>query len=355
MLFAQVANTGMAEQMDSSEAGKLVLSGYLDVYYGFDFNQPKESNRPYCVSSNRHNEVNVNLAYIGLNYSNERIRARFIPGFGTYVNANYAAETGTLKNIIEANAGVRLSKEKNIWIDAGIIGSPYTNESAISKDHLMYTRSLAPEYVPYYLSGLKLSAQLSEKFTGYLYMINGWQKITDTNNQPSFGTQLEYRPTKKLLLNWNTYVGNESSPTTPQYGIRYFSDVYAIYNPEGKFCFTSCVYAGVQQQKLHNNMDRNSFWWQANFIARVKLSKSTSVSGRIEYFNDPDRIQITPVTAVNFFNGGSASLCFNVKITKSALFRMENRFYFSEKNVYERNKSPVNNGNLLIGNLTVWF
>ena len=62
-LFAQVANTGMVEQMDSSEIGKLVVSGYVDVYYGYDFNTPLGSNRPYSVTANRHNEVNINLAY----------------------------------------------------------------------------------------------------------------------------------------------------------------------------------------------------------------------------------------------------------------------------------------------------
>ncbi|NJN00112.1 MAG: outer membrane beta-barrel protein, partial [Phormidesmis sp. RL_2_1] len=62
----------------------------------------------------------------------------------------YAAST-------EEQERTQLFKNKQIWLDAGVFGSPYTNESAISKDHLMYTRSFAPEYVPYYLAGVKLS------------------------------------------------------------------------------------------------------------------------------------------------------------------------------------------------------
>ncbi len=154
---AQVSNTGMVNVYDSAAKGKITVGAYMDVYYGFDFNRPSEFERPYCVSSPRHNEININLAYADFKYINDNVRAHFVPGFGNYINSNYAAEKGTLKNIVEANAGVKLSKKKDIWLDVGVLPSPYTNESAISKDHLMYTRSFAPEYVPYFLTGVKLS------------------------------------------------------------------------------------------------------------------------------------------------------------------------------------------------------
>ena len=353
--FAQVANTGMVEQMDSADIGKIVLSGYVDVYYGYDFNEPKTSDRPYAVSSARHNEININLAYLGMNYTNGKVRARFIPGFGTYMNANYSAEAGSLRNLVEANAGVCLSTKRDVWLDACVIGSPYTNESAISKDHFMYTRSFAPEYVPYYLTGVKLSGKLSPKFTGYLYILNGWQNITDNNNPLSLGTQIEYRPNNKWLINWNTYVGDETNANAPQFGMRYFSDVYAIYNPDGRFSFTTCAYAGAQQIKGANNTLSYAYWWQANFIAKVKLSKSTSLAGRVEYFKDEKNVQITPITVAGNFSTGSAGLCFNMKISKNALFRVEQKYFFSENSVYLKRSAPTSNGNLLIGNLTVWF
>eukprot|EP01035_Chromulina_nebulosa_P056617 gene56617-77590_t len=37
---------------------------------------------------------------------------------GTYANANLGAETGVLKNILEANIGIKISKNKNLWLDA---------------------------------------------------------------------------------------------------------------------------------------------------------------------------------------------------------------------------------------------
>jgi Putative beta-barrel porin-2, OmpL-like. bbp2 len=353
---AQVINPGLMDTTDVQKRGKVTVGGYVDAYYGFNVSQPADGNNPYFVSAHRHNEATINLAYVDLKYTSERVRARFVPGFGTYINANYAAEPGALKNIIEGNVGVKLSKTKEIWLDAGVLGSPYTNESAISKDHLMYTRSYAPEYVPYYVAGAKLSLPLSTKVTAYLYFLNGWQQIQDQNRGKSLGTQLEYRPTSKLLLNWNTYVGDERSAAALNNRTRYFTDVYAIYNPDGKFTFTTCMYYGIQMRDDMSGGQSEHAWWQANFIARYRFSDRVSLSGRIEHFSDPGSVQIAPVTPVAGFRTSSTGLCLNVHLTDNAMFRLEGRQFFARDEVYlGENQNPVNQSSWLISNLTVWF
>lgn len=355
-LYGQVVNTGMTANYDSLEAGKVKIGGLIDTYYGFDFNQPETSDRAYCVSSPRHNEININLAYIELQYINERVRGRLVPGFGTYINSNYVNETGSLKNLIEANVGVRLSKKRDIWVDAGILGSPFTNETAISKDHLMYTRSFAPEYVPYYLSGVKVSVPIGKKIKAYAYILNGWQVISDVNNPLSVGTQMEYRPSKTILINWDTYVGDESSKLTPENRTRYFTDVYFIYNSSKKFSMSSCAYIGVQDKKDSLGLESKAFWWQANVIAGYQFTKSVSLAGRIEYFNDLKSVQVVPITSVKGFDAYSAGLCMNVKVGANALFRLEGRSFYSERKMFiGKNNQETNWSNLLITNLTVWF
>jgi len=355
-LFSQVVNTGMTDRYDSLETGKVKIGGLIDTYYGYDFNKPVTSDRAYCVSSPRHNEININLAYIEVQYINERVRGRLVPGFGTYINSNYANEKGTLKNLIEANVGVRLSKKRDIWVDAGVFGSPYTNETAISKDHLMYTRSFSPEYTPYYLAGVKISSPIGKKLKAYAYIINGWQVINDVNNPLSVGTQLEYRPNDKLLINWDTYIGDEYSVQTPDYKTRYFTDVYAIYNSGKRFSLTSCAYIGLQDKKDTLGNRSQPYWWQANVIGNWKFNKSISLSGRLEYFNDLHSVLVTPITTVSGFDCGSAGLCMNVKIGNNALFRLEGRTFYSGRNMFIGPKEQeTKTSNLLITNLTVWF
>src|SRR6185312_9110614 len=150
---------------DSTKA--VTLEGYADVYFGFDFAQPKDGIRPYSVSYDKHNEFTLTLAYLRIKYSSSRARAAFTPGFGTYMNANYAAERLTLRNVVEAYVGVKPFKSKNIWLDIGVFGAPYTTESAIAFDQLVYTRSFAAEYSPYYLTGGKITLPLTKKTNLY--------------------------------------------------------------------------------------------------------------------------------------------------------------------------------------------
>lgn len=352
-IFAQVTNTATIDTTDVALKGKLSIQGYVDLYYMYDMSRPVSKNKTYFVSSNRHNEMNINLAYIDIKYASRNVRGRFVPAFGTYINSNYAQEDGTLKYMLEASVGVKLFKNKEIWLDAGVFGSPYTNESAVSKDHLCYSRSFAPEYVPYYLSGLKLSVPLNAKLNAYFYVLNGWQVIRDNNDSKSIGTQLEYRPTDNLLLNWNTYIGNERSELRPDFGNRYFSDIFMLYT-KGKFSATTCVYAGIQEQILASQKE-DLVWWNANVIGKYQFTPKVALAGRLEHFNDPKGVQIQSVTP-NPFSSSSSTLGLHLNPAANMMIRMEMRNFWSKDKVYlDENQQDTNTNTAFYTNFTIWF
>jgi hypothetical protein len=347
--MAQVINTATMDTADYQLKGRLTVEGYLDLYYAYNFNKPVSKDQPYLVSMSRHNETNVNLAFVDLKYSSSRVRARVAPGFGTYMNANYANEQGTLKHFVEANAGYKIWKRKNIWIDAGVLGSPYTNESAISKDHLAYTRSLSAENVPYYLSGVKLSMPLSRNVNAFVYILNGWQQIIDQNEGKSIGTQFEWRPNKNLLVNWNTYLGNDRSAIDSAQGLRTFSDIFLIYTKQ-KWSITSCVYGGRQK-----TTEETRAWWQANLIARYAINTMLSITGRVEYFKDTEGAIVIPITNETGFTTFGSSLGINVTPDSNLQFRAELRHFVSNKSVYQRESTTRNASTTITVGACVWF
>lgn len=156
--FLTLAALAISLYSIAQETPKIKITGYLETYYGYDFNEPLDHNRPnFVYSHNRHNEVNLNLGFIKAAYDSGKIRANFALMAGTYTNANLAAEQGVFKNIFEANAGVKLSETHNLWIDAGIFSSHIGFESAISKDCWVLTRNISSENTPYYESGAKIT------------------------------------------------------------------------------------------------------------------------------------------------------------------------------------------------------
>src|SRR4028119_161588 len=106
--FAQLPKDTIYMVGKIEETSKVTVGGYIDTYYGYDFSRPPSKDRPYFVSSNRHNEFSINLAFIDLKFTSKRVRVTFRPGIGSYMGANYVAESPIFRNVYEANIGVKL-------------------------------------------------------------------------------------------------------------------------------------------------------------------------------------------------------------------------------------------------------
>ncbi len=331
---SQVVNTGINDTAAEKSLKKFNVSVYVDAYWGTDFQNKSNADIPYLVSMNKINQPNINLAMIDFRYQSKNLRVKLLPGFGTYMKANYSNETGIAQYLVEANAGILLSKKRSIWLDAGILSSPYTNESAISKDQLLYTRAMGPEYSPYYLTGFKASIPIHKKINLYLYLINGWQEIKRQGNSLAFGTQVEYRPNDKNLFNWNTYLGNESSSITPNYRNRYFTDFYWLHNPNKKMSIALSAYWGIQEKIIANGNRVSNNWGQMNVSMSYQFAKKWSVSGRVERFIDPNSVMVNPITPTNGFTTNSFSTCLNLSINAHILWRTECRIFSSANHLY---------------------
>jgi len=342
---------------EGETTGALSIGGCVDAYYSYNLNQPGDD-IPYYVSSNRHNEFNINMAYLDFNYTSERIKARLAPGLGTYMNANYIDETGLMKIPVEASVSVKLLKKKQLWLETGVLGSPYSSESAFSKDQWVYTRPFASEYVPYYLAGARLAYQINDKWKAVLMVLNGWQQIKDKNEQKSLGTQVEFKPNDKNLLNWNLYAGDERSVGNPQARMRYFTDFYWVHNPNGRFSFAANAYYGIQQ--MENALDgslSNKPWWQTHMTARYTMKNRMSLAGRVEYYNDPNNVQIGNITGNAGFQCAGTALCLTIPVLNNAFLRFEAKHLMAtgEDGFIGRDGNPTKNSTILTSNLTVWF
>ena len=91
----------------------------------------------------------------------------------------------------------------------GIFSSHLGFESALSKDNWTLTRSLNAENSPYYETGARLTYEVGPKLTLTGLVLNGWQNIRETNQAKALGTQLQWKPTAKVLINSSTFYGNE--------------------------------------------------------------------------------------------------------------------------------------------------
>lgn len=347
-----------------SALSKIKFTGNAEIFYSYDVSQPESHIRqPFFFTYNRHNEVNLNLAMLKANYENEYMRANFALMTGTYPQDNMTAEQEMLKMVNEANIGFRISKTKNLWIDAGIMPSHIGLEGAIGKDNPNLTRTIAIENSPYFETGVKLSYTSDNgKWTIIGEVLNGWQRIkraNSTNKMLAFGHEVIYRPNSKWLLNSGSYIGKDPATETK---LRYFHDFYAIYSPTPKLTFDFVFDFGFEE-KTPGSSEYNN-WWTPNIIARYAITDKSALAGRLEYYHDPN--DVMGVSAV--MNGGTkstngfqiwgASANFDYQINSNLLWRLELRNLKSRDALFMKgnpNAPKIDNNFFITTSLSTWF
>lgn len=251
---------------------------------------------------------------------------------GTYAQYNLAAEQGLLKNIFEANVGVKISNKNNIWIDAGIMPSHIGFESAIGKDCWNLTRSILAENSPYYESGIKLSYTTSnEKLYLAAMYLNGWQRIQRVlgNQSPAFGTQLTYKPNSKITCNWSTFAGNDLPDSLSQK--RFFNNFYGQIQLTEKLGITAGFDIGMQQ--VTKDTSEYNTWYSPVLILQYKPTSKIRIAARGEYYSDKNGVIIATNT-VNGFQTLGYSINFDYLPTDHVMFRIEGRGLSSKDQIF---------------------
>ncbi len=326
-------------QAIGQDSSALTFSGYCELYYGFDFDNPQTHEKPFFLYNHkRHNEVNLNLAYAKINYNSGKVRSNLALMTGTYPLYNLASEAEVLRFIYEANIGLKLSRRHNVWLDAGIMTSHIGFESAVASDCWTVSRSIVAENSPYYETGIKLtSTNNNGNFFISILILNGWQRIERPVgvNNPSFGIQLNYKTNEDLTLNYSNFIGTDK-PDSLQ-ALRTYHNFYTIYQLNKSWGLTAGFDFGGDKDQ--NN--KYAWWYSPVLIVKRSLTNSSFLALRAEYFNDTRQVLLTTNTT-NGFNTFGFSLNYDYWVAKNAVVRVEGRGLFSKDKIFRQNTGNNN-------------
>jgi hypothetical protein len=325
-------STCVKAQGSIEKKSKFNWSAFLDTYYSYDFSKPTNHLKPqFLYNHNRHNEITINLALVNLSYSDSSKRANIGLMAGTYPQYNLSSEPNALRYVYEANVGIRISKNRDLWVDAGIMPSHIGFESAISKDCWTLTRSILAENSPYYEAGIKVSYKSqSNKWYLAALMLNGWQRMRriDGNNTPAFGTQVTYTATDKLLFNSSSFIGNDKPDSAKQW--RYFHNFYTTFQLSRLWGFTLGFDIGFEQKA--NRASSTNTWFSPLVILRYQ-NNNWALATRAEYYNDKNGVIVHLVNA-NPFKMQGYSLNIDRMIANGLLWRLEGRLLKNSANYF---------------------
>ncbi|MEQ1693222.1 MAG: outer membrane beta-barrel protein [Gemmatimonas sp.] len=285
-----------AQAQPTDSAPRITVGAFVDGYFAWDFGRPSSFDRSFAGGTTfttqpaRHNEFNINLAFIEAKLEAPHYRGRLALQSGTSVQSNYAGEpaTGSVsgpslsRTIQEAVVGVQVAN--NLWVDGGVFYSHMGMEGWVSRDNLTYTRSLVAEYSPYYQSGVKLTWTPSAKLTAQLDVVNGWQNIAENNRGKGAGVRFDLAPTSATTVSYYNFFSAEAGTR-----LRTFNGV-GVKHTQGLLTVIGQFDLGSQSRGA--GVSGSSTWSGWTAIARVQATPRVALSARAEGYVDADQVII---------------------------------------------------------------
>ena len=348
-----------AQTVSTDSSRSITIGAFVDAAYAFDLNRPATRDRAFTTQPARHNEFTVNLAFVEATVARRRVRGRLALQAGTSVQANYAAEPrqgavsgdALARTVQEAYVGYQLTP--TLWIDAGVFFSHLGMETWVSRDNPVYTRSLVADFSPYYSTGVRATWQLSSAVTARVDVVNGWQNMSENNEDKSLGVRVDVAANATTTVSWYGYAGNE-----PGAQRRLFNGVGVLSRLSDRAELLAQVDVGWQQHRDSlTAAAQSSGWYGATLITRYWVRPSLAVVARAERFADGNQIVVRTGGPLPF-RANSASLGIDVRPEPRVLWRTEARGYAADAPVFPtggRLPSPSRQSGVVVTSLTLTF
>ena len=322
--------------------GPMDISGFIDGYYSVNFNRPDAASVPGVPTgfdqlnqlynfNDKTDQFSLSAAKLTLNHDPDPVGAHVDLFYGrtnTLVNAPGPNSGGEANYVEQAFLSLKPAKAKGFELDFGKFVTSAGAEVIEAKDNWNYSRSLLFAWaIPYYHFGARTSFPVSKTETLGVQVVNGWNNVTKTNGGATIGlTSALAKPKYSWFLNY--YGGPENANTSK--GFRNLIDTTLLLTPNAKFnAYVNYDYGQNQDAVVGTGEsatgDNKLNTWQGVAVAaRGQATPKSALTGRFEYFTDPDGFTTGTAQHLYEFTG-----TYEYKWLEGLLTRIEYRGDFS--------------------------
>ena len=302
VLIAGSARAQDPAPQPSPEPPKIDVTGFVDVYYGYNFNKVDPIARTFDI---QHNTFSLSLAEIAFAKGvtpESRVGFRVDLDFGKTADLVAAFEPESdgkeiYKHIEQAYLSLLTGKVQ--W-DAGKFVTPIGAEVIESGDNWNYTRSILFGYaIPFYHVGVRATLPVNDKLSLAGYLVNGWNNSSEVNGDKTGAIGLTWKPNAKWTFIANDMFGKETAGSDDT---RNLFDTTLTYAP-GKLSLMANFDYGTEGEVS---------WWGIAGYAKYQAKPNWALVGRYEYADDTDggfmtfgtKVQSLTVTSDHLVAGG---------------------------------------------------
>jgi hypothetical protein len=300
---------------------KVQVGGWVDVYYGYNFNGVDPALRAYDGQHNAFSLSAAELNFAKVPTADSRIGFRTDLWFGKAADLTAAFEPEPdgkeiYKHVQQAYVSLLTGKVQ--W-DAGKFVTPHGAEVIESQDNWNYTRSVLFGYaIPFYHLGVRATVPVSDKLSLSGYLVNGWNNAAEIDGGKTFALGATLKPTGSVTWIANYMIGKEAADLDT----RNLFDTTLTVTPTSKLSLMGNFDYGKE-----GDME----WWGLAAYAKYQATPRWSLVGRYEYLDDTKGGFMTFGTTAQ-----SITLTSDHTIAGALRARLEYRTDFADEDIFEK-------------------
>ncbi len=304
------------------------VSGFIDGYYGYNFNKPAGRVNVLRNFDTRSNQFVLNLAELVIEKKpdplNSRVGFRLDLDYGPATDLVHSTEPGgrdTYKVIQQAYGSYLAPIGSGLQIDVGKFVTWNGAEVIETKDNWNYSRGLLFAWaIPYYHAGVRAKYSFNSKVSLMGAVVNGWNNVEENNSGKTFGLSLTVVPTPKLSIIQNYTTGPEQ--TSDRRHFRHLLDTIVSYNFNKQWAvmgnYDYAQDALTTGGKVH--------WQGVAGYLRYTPTEKLSFTPRYEWFGDYNGFSTGTAQRVKEF-----TMTGEYKVRPSLITRLEYRRDWSDR------------------------
>ncbi len=266
---------------------------YVDVSYPLNFNFPENHLWRSRGTVPRHNELapNMALAYVRKDAVTDSRWGMELGVQGGYDSKDFAYLQGeprvgsadTLRHIHRANVSYLAPIGNGLTITGGLFNSLIGYESLYAKDNVNYTRSWLADNTPYMMFGVAAKYPVSDRLTVSGFIVNSYFHLAHPNDAPSYGAQVQYKPTSRVTLTETVYAGPDQVKTGLDFWRFYVNNILEW---KGETLLLALSYDFGTETIANRPGDPRAFVMGGNLVARWQFAEHWAVGLRPEFYWD---------------------------------------------------------------------
>ena len=196
----------------------VVLGGYAEAFYQWNFNEPDNGLSNFRGFDNRHNSFTLSNVVLDALWDHVDVVGRLTLQVGHTPSTYYLGEPSLPGSpssnasgrelwqfLQQAYAGYRFPLGGGLTLTAGLFLSPIGPESMAVRDNWNFSRSNAFFALPFYHTGVRATYALNDAWALTFAVYNGWNSVVDQNADKSVSAQVLF--TRRALVYSLLYFG----------------------------------------------------------------------------------------------------------------------------------------------------